>query len=310
MGSHRRYATPSLRRRLDNAQSAQQVGGQDRLRRRQIECASEDGRVRHWASERVRNLENDGRSPDVRAERMRSGWDGHEDEVRLAGWAAQVQRAGDPWCTARSGRAGENRPEPRGKGGCCSTQSVSARAQPVAFVEQTVRVGARVNDLAPSSSRSKGACAPSNASIAVRAIDVVTSTWACTVATRCRCGIRARAKANSSAVKGPTPRAGQAKSTGCDGGRRRYRGGGALRSPGARGSPDTWRCAAALISAEWSDQGRSLQPLVRAVEHRTRCACARCAETRGGRRSLCRPRRPNAAYPVRRCDDRGGVRRV
>jgi hypothetical protein len=96
----------------------------------------EDGRIRRRLGERVRDLENDGRAPNVRTQRAGSGWDSHEDEVRLAGWAAQVQRAGDPWCTVRAGRAGENRPELRGKGGRCSTQSVSASAQPVGLVEQ------------------------------------------------------------------------------------------------------------------------------------------------------------------------------
>jgi hypothetical protein len=118
MAAHRRDSASSLRRRLANAQSAQQVGGQDRLRRRQIECPDEDGRIRHGVGERVRDLENNGRSPDIGAERTGSGRDGHEDEVRLAGWAAQVQRAGDPWSTARAGGAGEKRPKPRGKSGC------------------------------------------------------------------------------------------------------------------------------------------------------------------------------------------------
>jgi hypothetical protein len=61
MRAHRRHATPSLRRRLANAQSAQQVGGQDRLRWGEIECVGEDGRIRGRLGERIRDLDNDGR---------------------------------------------------------------------------------------------------------------------------------------------------------------------------------------------------------------------------------------------------------
>ena len=112
MRAHRRYATPSLRRRLANAQSAQQVGRKERFRGGEIECVGEDGRIRGCSGERIRDLDNDRRSPDIRAERARSSRDGHENEVRLAGLAAQVQCTGDPWCSARASRTGENRPEP------------------------------------------------------------------------------------------------------------------------------------------------------------------------------------------------------
>lgn len=69
-------------------------GCQHRLRGRKIECLADD-RGRRGAGGRVGDLEDDGGSAGVRAERAGSGRDGHEDKVRLTRWAAQVQRAGD-----------------------------------------------------------------------------------------------------------------------------------------------------------------------------------------------------------------------
>jgi hypothetical protein len=97
-----KMANPDLRLKLQNKTFITAPGV--RLGRREIECVGEDGRIRHRAGERVRDLKYDRRSPDVRAERARSSRDGHEDEVRLARWAAQVQRAGDPWCGATAVR--------------------------------------------------------------------------------------------------------------------------------------------------------------------------------------------------------------
>lgn len=94
MGAHRRHTASALCCRLADAQSAQEVGRQHRLRGRKIECLADD-RVRRGAGGRVGDLEDDGGSAGVRAERAGSGRDGHEDKVRLARWAAQVQRAGD-----------------------------------------------------------------------------------------------------------------------------------------------------------------------------------------------------------------------
>jgi hypothetical protein len=82
-------------------------------------------RRRGWpwcrSGERIRDLDNDRCSPDIRAERTRSSGDGHENEVRLTRLAAQEQRTRDPWCSAGASRTGENRLEPGGKRGCCGT---------------------------------------------------------------------------------------------------------------------------------------------------------------------------------------------
>src|SRR5215469_10317316 len=65
MRAHRRHATLSLHRRLANAQSAQQVGREERFRLGEIECLGEDDRIRGRSGEWIRDLDNDRRSPDI-----------------------------------------------------------------------------------------------------------------------------------------------------------------------------------------------------------------------------------------------------
>ena len=67
MRAHRRYATPSLRRRLANAQSAQQVGRKERFRWGEIECVGQDGRIRGRSIARARTTRSRAESAGVAA---------------------------------------------------------------------------------------------------------------------------------------------------------------------------------------------------------------------------------------------------